>query len=90
MNRTRVYDDIDQLHAPSGDNLLEALLADAAFRAAQTAPKKRRKGSTFEVKVSPHFTVSLEGETAETIAGVNKNLRLANRILSGITRFFNG
>ena len=90
VNRTRVYDDIDQLHAPSGDNLLEALLADAAFRAAQTAPKKRRKGSTFEVKVSPHFTVSLEGETAETIAGVNKNLRLANRILSGITRFFNG
>lgn len=90
VNRTRVYDDIDQLHAPSGDNLLEALLADAAFRAAEMAPKKRRKKSKLEVKVSPHFTVSLEGETAETLAGVSKNLRLASRILSGITRFFNG
>jgi len=92
VNRTHAYDDIDQLHAPSGDNLLEALLADAAVRAAGSAPKKKkkRKGSKLEVKVAPGFTVSLEGETYETIAGVNKNLRLANRLLSSISRFFRG
>jgi hypothetical protein len=90
VNRTRVYDDIGQVHAPSGDTLLEALLADAALRAAEMAPKKRRKKSKLEVKVSPHFTVSLEGEAADTLAGVSKNLKLANRLLSGITRFFQG
>ena len=92
VNRTHAYDDIDQLHAPSGDNLLEALLADAAVRAAGSAPKKkkRRKGSKLEVKVAPGFTVSLEGETYETLAGVNKNLRLANRLLGSISRFFRG
>ena len=94
VNRTHAYDDIDQLHAPSGDNLLEALLADAAVRAAGSAPKKRKrkgaKGSKLEVKVAPGFTVSLEGEPSEALAGVNKNLRLANRLLSSISRFFRG
>ena len=76
----------------AGENRPARRPADRRVPAAMTemAPKKRRKKSKLEVKVSPHFTVSLDGETAETLAGVRKNLRLANRILSGITRFFNG
>ena len=89
-DRTRVYDDINEVHAPSGDSLLEALLADAAIQSARLGPTRRRrkKESVLEVKVAPGFTVSLKGETAETLRGVNRNLKIANRILSGISKFF--
>lgn len=85
--RTRVYDDITELHAPDGDNLLEALLADAAIRAAP--PKKRsKKRSRLKVEVTPNFTVALEGEAAEVLDGVSANLRIASRWMESISRFF--
>jgi len=90
-DHTRVYDDINGVHAPSGDGLLEALLTDAALRSGKpgrSRTKKGKKNSRLEVKVSPHFTVALEGEAAETLDDVNSNLRLANRLLKSITRFF--
>lgn len=88
-DRTRVFDDINEVHAPSGDNLLEALLADAALRAGPPKKKSKSKKKTrFEVQVSPHFTVALEGDAAETLDGVNTNLRLANRLMKSISRFF--
>lgn len=86
--RTRVFDDINYIHAPDGDNLLEALLADAALRAGPPKKSRSKKKSRLEVKVSPHFTVALEGEAAETLDGVNNNLRLANRLMKSISRFF--
>lgn len=87
-DRTRVFDDINRLHAPSSDNLLEALLADAALRAEPPKRTRAPKTSRLEVKVSPHFTVALEGDAAETLQGVNTNLRLANRLMKSISRFF--
>lgn len=92
-DRTRVYDDINGVHAPSADSLLEALLTDAAIRSGESArsskkKKQKKQKSRLEVKVSPNFTVALEGEAAETLDDVNSNLRLANRLLKSITRFF--
>jgi curved DNA-binding protein CbpA len=90
-DRTRVYDDINGVHAPSADGLLEALLTDAALRSGgsvRPSKKRKQKKSRLEVKVSPSFTVALEGEAAETLDDVNSNLRLANRLLKSITRFF--
>ena len=82
------YDDINGVHAPSADSLLEALLTDAALRSGGSARPSKRRKSRLEVKVSPNFTVSLDGEAAKTLDDVNSNLRLANRLLKSITRFF--
>ena len=87
IDSTRTWDDINGVVAPDGDSLLEALLADAALR---SAVKPRSRKSRLEVHVAPGFTVALEGEAADTLKGVNRNLKLASRILNGVSRFFGG
>ena len=75
----------DEFRVPSSDDLLQALLSEAAIR--NLSSRVRPQDLDVRFTVGPNGKIKVGGDTVDTLKDIRSNLRQGNKLLRSVRKF---